>query len=134
MCPSSVLTRPAPTAGFTYQALAQSPPPGPCPASCDANKLQKEANDPMASATDIGNAVKVTLDTILDGVAIFGDEEAQPIAKGVKTFMDAGFSLWSAWNNVANPQPNIRKSLHNDMVMLQVRVLLPPPCPAVLVS
>jgi hypothetical protein len=64
--------------------------------------------------------VKVTLDGMLSAITTWGDqEEVAPVTKGVQQLMDTGFSIWSAWNSVANPQPSIRDSLHNDMVQMQ---------------
>jgi hypothetical protein len=59
------------------------------------------------------------LDTILGGIASFGGPEVGGVVGSVKGLMDTGFSLWSAWNSVANPQTSIKNSLHNDLVQLQ---------------
>jgi hypothetical protein len=70
--------------------------------------------------------VKVTLDGMLSAITTWGDqEEVAPVTEGVQALMDTGFSLWSAWDSVVNPQPSIRDSLHNDMVQLQVRACTP---------
>jgi hypothetical protein len=67
------------------------------------------------------STVKVTLDTMLDGISKWGGEEVGGLAGSVRGIMDTGYSLWTAWSNVANPQTSIKNSLHNDMVKMQVR-------------
>ena len=64
------------------------------------------------------NAVKVTLDNMLG--AISDVPEIGQLASGAKSLMDTGYSLWTAWDSVANPQTSIKNSLHNDLVKLQV--------------
>jgi hypothetical protein len=61
------------------------------------------------------------LGNILDAVSNFGGEGQGGIPGSVKRVQDASFSLWSAWGSIANPQTSIKNSLHNDMLMMQVR-------------
>ncbi len=91
----------------------------PCPTTCDKNKLQP-VNSTGASSTDIITAVKVTLDTMLGAIGDVAGPEGAEVAQGAQKLMDTGFSLWTAWNSVANPQESVKNSLHNDMVKLQV--------------
>jgi hypothetical protein len=56
---------------------------------------------------------------MLDYIGKFGGPEVGGITGSVKGLMDTGFSLWSAWNSVANPQQSIKNSLHNDMVKME---------------
>lgn len=64
-------------------------------------------------------AVKVTFDNMLGWITKLGGPEVAPISSGIQGLMDSGFSLWTAWNSVANPQQSIKNSLHNDLVKME---------------
>jgi hypothetical protein len=58
---------------------------------------------------------------MLGAITSWGGPEVGGVAGSVRSLMDTGFSLWTAWGSVANPQTSIKNSLHNDMVKMQVR-------------
>ncbi len=106
-----------PCTGLMDYVAAQN---NPCPAICDTSKLQPVSQE-GASTTDVLSAVKVTLDIMLGAITevpLIGE-----LAAGAQMLMDTGYSLWTAWDSVANPQLSIKNSLHNDMVQLQVGAL-----------